>query len=75
MGMFNWTGVDGEDPRPYATAIHYYCPKEGWGYPSSGENEKTIHCQTDGTWSNEANIETCISECVVRVISLFHIYI
>ena len=21
MGMFNWTGIDGEDPRPYATAI------------------------------------------------------
>ena len=23
MGMFNWTGVDGVDPRPYATAIRY----------------------------------------------------
>ena len=21
MGMFNWTGVDGVDPLPYATAI------------------------------------------------------
>ena len=21
MGMFNWTGIDGVDPRPYATAI------------------------------------------------------
>ena len=61
MGMFNWTGVDGEDPRPYATAIRYYCPREGWGYPSNGANETTIYCQKDGTWSNDENIESCIS--------------
>ena len=61
LGMSNWTGVDGTDPRPYATAIRYYCRKEGWGYPSSGLNEKTIYCQRDGTWSNEENIETCMS--------------
>lgn len=29
MGMYNWTGVDGEDPRPYATAIKYHCPRAG----------------------------------------------
>ena len=61
MGMFNWTGISGVDPRPYATAIKYYCPRPGWGYPSNGENETTIYCQQDGTWSNDANIETCIS--------------
>ena len=62
MGMFNWTGISGVDPRPYATAIKYYCPRPGWGYPSNGENETTIYCQQDGTWSNDANIETCISK-------------
>ena len=35
MGMYNWTGVDGEDPRPFATSIEYFCPREGWGYPRS----------------------------------------
>ena len=61
MGMFNWTGIDGRDPRPYSTAIKYFCPRAGWGYPSTGDNETTIYCQQDGTWSNDANIETCIS--------------
>ena len=59
--MSNWTGVEGVDPRPYATAIKYYCRREGWGYPSDGTKEKTIYCQRDGTWSNEENIETCMS--------------
>ena len=61
MGKYNWTGVDGEDPRPYATAIEYYCPRVGWGYPSTGEDRTVIHCQQDGIWSNEVNIESCIS--------------
>ena len=28
LGMSNWTGIDGEDPRPYATQIrlHYLSP-------------------------------------------------
>ena len=39
----------------------YFCPREGWGYPSNGENEVTIYCQHDGSWSNDANIETCMS--------------
>ena len=37
MGMYNWTGVDGEDPRPFATSIEYFCPREGWGYPRSDQ--------------------------------------
>ena len=61
--MSNWTGTDGVDPRPYATAIKYYCRREGWGYASTGDNETTITCQWDGTWSNDANIETCVSKC------------
>ena len=62
LGMSNWTGTDGVDPRPYATAIKYYCRREGWGYASTGNNETTITCQWDGTWSNDANIETCVSK-------------
>ena len=42
-------------------SLRYFCPREGWGYPSNGENEMTIHCQHDGSWSNDANIETCMS--------------
>ena len=60
MGKYNWTET-GEDPRPYATAIEYYCPRKGWGYPSTGEDRTTIYCQQDGTWSNDVNIESCIS--------------
>ena len=41
--------------------FRYFCPREGWGYPSNGESEVEIHCQHDGTWSNDANIETCMS--------------
>ena len=63
LGMSNWTGVDGVDPRPFATQIKYYCRREGWGYPSTGENEQWINCQWDGQWSNDANIETCVSKC------------
>ena len=70
MGMFNWTGISGVDPRPYATAIKYYCPRPGWGYPSNGENETTIYCQQDGTWSNDANIETCISMLLLIFLAL-----
>ena len=62
LGMYNWTGVDDVDPRPYAAAIKYYCPRDNWGYPSDGTNEKTIFCQKDGTWSNDADIEPCMSK-------------
>ena len=62
LGRYNWTGTDGVDPRPYATAIKYFCPRENWGYPSTGDSEVTIHCRNDGTWSNAFNIETCMSE-------------
>ena len=62
LGMSNWTGVDGVDPRPYATEIVYYCRREGWGYPSNGDNETTIQCNWDGQWSNDQNIESCVSK-------------
>ena len=62
LGRSNWTGEDGVDPRPYATRIRYYCPRDGWGYPSNGLNEKIIYCQRDGSWSNDVNIETCMSK-------------
>ena len=62
LGMSNWTGTDGIDPRPYATRIRYYCRREGWGYPSTGNNDFNITCQWDGQWSNDVNIETCVSK-------------
>ena len=61
LGMFNWTAVEGVDPRPYATAIKYYCPRDNWAYPSTGFNEVMVYCLKDGTWSNQFNIETCQS--------------
>ena len=67
LGMSNWTGVDGVDPRPYVTSIRYFCPRSGWGYPSTGLNETIIHCQSDGTWSNDANIEQCMSKCIYEI--------
>ena len=62
LGMYNWTAVEGVDPRPYATAIKYYCPRENWAYPSTGFNEVMVYCLKDGTWSNQFNIETCQSK-------------
>ena len=62
LGMYNWTGEEGVDPRPYATAITYYCPRENWAYPSTGLNQVTVYCRKDGSWSNELNIEACQSE-------------
>ena len=63
LGTYNWTDPTGYGPRPYATAVKYFCPRENWGYPSNGENEKVIYCQKDGSWSNVMDIETCISKC------------
>ena len=60
--MSNWTGIAGVHPRPFATAIKYYCRREGWGFPSTGLNETQISCLWDGQWSNDVNIETCISK-------------
>ena len=62
LGMYNWTAVEGVDPRPYATAIKYFCPRDNWAYPSTGFNEVMVYCLKDGTWSNEFNIETCQSK-------------
>ena len=62
LGMFNWTAVEGVDPRPYATAIKYFCPRDNWAYPSTGFNEVMVYCLKDGTWSNQFNIETCQSK-------------
>ena len=36
--------------------------REGWGFPSTGANETLISCLWDGQWSNDVNIETCISQ-------------
>ena len=60
MGKYNWTGVQGISPMPYATSIRYFCPRRGWGFPSTGENEVFIHCEMDGYWSNLNVIEDCV---------------
>ena len=67
LGRSNWTRVFGVDSQPYAVAIKYWCPREGWGYASDGSNERMVYCLRDGTWSNQFNIETCQSESVVRL--------
>ena len=59
VGSYNWTGQEGEQPRPFATQIRYFCPREGWGYPSTGDREQLITCQMDGSWSNLKVIEDC----------------
>ena len=51
--------VQGIDPRPYATGIRYWYPRNGWGFPSSGEWEVYIYCEMDGYWSNLDTIEQC----------------
>ena len=60
LGKYNWTGIDGVDPRPFATQIRYYCPRRGWGFPSTGARETFITCEMDGSWSNLNAIEECI---------------
>ena len=59
LGKYNWTGVQGIDPRPYATGIRYWYPRNGWGFPSNGEWEVYIYCEMDGYWSNLDTIEQC----------------
>ena len=60
LGMYNWTGIQGRDPRPYATKVKYFCPRRGWGFPSSGKDEMYITCEMDGYWSNLQVIEECM---------------
>ena len=60
LGSYNWTGIDGQDPKPYATKIRYFCPKHGWGFPSTGERMMFIQCEMDGYWSNQFIIEECM---------------
>ena len=42
LGMYNFTEVEEGGRQDYATAIKYWCPREGWGYPSNGHNETTV---------------------------------
>ena len=62
MGMYNWTDPTGVRPRPYASAVRYFCPRKDWGYSSDGLNERVVFCQMDGTWSNDVDIEPCVSK-------------
>ena len=59
LGKYNWTGIDGVDPKPYATKIKYYCPRSDWGFPSTGKRVMYIQCEMDGYWSNQFIIEEC----------------
>ena len=70
MGMYNWTeesDVEGGVARPYSVAIKYFCPRQGWGYPSNGLNEQIVHCLKNGEWSNEVNVETCQSKVYIML--------
>ena len=73
MGTYNWTDPTGVGPRPYATAVKYYCPRSDWGYPSTGESETVIYCLKDGTWSNSFDIEPCMSEYTDVILKICHV--
>ena len=45
----------------YGSIITYFCPEEGWGFPSNGKNEIVSTCQSDKTW-NVTTIEECVCE-------------
>ena len=59
-GSFDW---DGEN-KTFTAIVRYYCPKNGWGYPSNGYSEMLSHCQADKTWSL-----TSIEDCVCKNLS------
>ena len=53
--------VQGIDPRPYATSIRYWCPRNGWGFPSSGEWEVYIYwMDTGATWTPLNNVRNSL---------------
>ena len=61
LGKYNWTGVQGIDPRPYATGIRYWYPRNGWGFPSNGEWEVYIYwMDTGATWTPLNNVRNSL---------------
>ena len=67
-GLSNWTKPDPENgiegnKTSYQTIVHYYCQKQGWGFPSTGKSEAWSICQADKSW-NLTSVEDCI--CKMR---------
>ena len=63
-GLSNWTKPDPENgiegnKTSYQTIVHYYCQKQGWGFPSTGKSEAWSICQADKSW-NLTSVEDCI---------------
>lgn len=54
-GMSDWNNVS----QSYGTKIRYYCPQNGWGFPSNGKSEVFNECQADKTWTLD-KVETCV---------------
>ena len=65
LGMYNWTAVEGVSPRPYATSVLYFCPVDGWAFPSTGLAQATVYCTRDGSWNNTDIIEECQSKLIM----------
>ena len=53
--------VQGIDPRPYATGIRYWYPRNVWGFPSNGEWEVYIYwMDTGATWTPLNNVRNSL---------------
>jgi len=49
-----------EKNRSYGHAINYRCLRDGWGFPSTGENHVVSVCQSNKLWTI-AELEDCTS--------------
>ncbi len=56
-GVFDWDSKN----KSYTLEINYKCLREGWGFPSTGENKRTSVCQSNRRWSIET-LEACTGE-------------
>ena len=56
-GKYDWNTT--ARIKSFGTVVKYWCPKNGWGFPSTGGSEIYSMCQADKTW-NVTSVENCI---------------
>ncbi len=61
-GLYDWDLILRN--KSYTISIRYYCPLQGWGFPSNGEAEIFSVCQADKNW-NLTELEECISKYIL----------